>query len=204
VALCFGTDVPHLPGRPGLLHGGQHPVGGLRDPVGINLARGFCAGASAVATIDATASELPNTAAASLSQVARCSASDRGSCLASRVCNVACCASCSASTGVGGRPCSAWNWMASSPRRRLIWARRVDHRWFSRGSTPTISRIGRLPGSESGTRGEPHAQRVAEVLLQGGVIDGMRRLRPRSQLDVGCRRLTPCPVVAQVAGGLSE
>jgi hypothetical protein len=23
----------------------------------------------------------------------------------------------------------------------------VDQRWFSRGSTPTISRIGRLPGS---------------------------------------------------------
>ena len=61
-------------------------------------------GASAVRTIDATASELPSTAAASLSQVARCSARDRGSCLASRVSNVACCARCNASTGVGGRP----------------------------------------------------------------------------------------------------
>ena len=46
----------------------------------------------------------PSTAAASLSQVARCSARDRGSCLASRVSNVACCARCNASTGVGGRP----------------------------------------------------------------------------------------------------
>ena len=45
VALCFGADVPHLPGRPGLLHGGQHPVGGLRDPVGVGHARGFCGGA---------------------------------------------------------------------------------------------------------------------------------------------------------------
>ena len=40
--LGFGTDVPHLPGRPGLLHGGQHPVGGLRDPVGVGHAQGFC------------------------------------------------------------------------------------------------------------------------------------------------------------------
>ncbi len=61
-------------------------------------------GASAVRTIEATASELPNTAAASLYQVVRCSARDRGSCLASRVSNVACCARCNASTGVGGRP----------------------------------------------------------------------------------------------------
>ena len=64
----------------------------------------WAGGASAVCTIEATASELPNTAAASLRQVARCSVRDRGSCLASRVSNVACCARCNASTGVGGRP----------------------------------------------------------------------------------------------------
>jgi hypothetical protein len=45
VALGFGTDVPHLPGGPGLLHGGQHAVGGLRDPVGVGHARSFCGGA---------------------------------------------------------------------------------------------------------------------------------------------------------------
>jgi hypothetical protein len=39
---------------------------------------------------------------------------------------------------------------ASSPRRVLMWARRVDQRWFSRGSTPTISRIGRFAGSVPG------------------------------------------------------
>jgi transposase len=44
MALGFGTDVPRLPDRPGLLHGGQHPVGGLRDPVGVGQARGFCGG----------------------------------------------------------------------------------------------------------------------------------------------------------------
>jgi hypothetical protein len=50
------------------------------------------------------ATSAPSTAAASFSQAARCSVRDRGSCLASRVSNVACCAKCSASTGVGGRP----------------------------------------------------------------------------------------------------
>jgi hypothetical protein len=44
VALDFGADVPHLPRRPGLLHSGQHPVGGLCDPVGVGDARGFCNG----------------------------------------------------------------------------------------------------------------------------------------------------------------
>ena len=61
-------------------------------------------GVSTVRTIEKTASGLPSTAAASLSQVARCSVRDRGSCLASRVSNVACCARRNASTGVGGRP----------------------------------------------------------------------------------------------------
>jgi hypothetical protein len=61
-------------------------------------------GASAVRTIDATAPRPPSTAAASLSHVVCCSVRDRGSCLASRVSKVACCAKCSASTGVGGRP----------------------------------------------------------------------------------------------------
>jgi hypothetical protein len=41
VALGFGADVPDLPGRPSLLHGGQHPVGGLRDPAGVDQAQGF-------------------------------------------------------------------------------------------------------------------------------------------------------------------
>jgi hypothetical protein len=43
-----------------------------------------------------------------------------------------------------------------------------------------------------GPFGEPHPQTVAKVLLERGVVDGMRKgLRPRSQIDVGCRRLTP-------------
>jgi hypothetical protein len=65
---------------------------------------GSAAGVTAVATIEATALRPPSTAEASFIQVMRCSASDRGSCLASRVSNVACWASCNASTAVGGRP----------------------------------------------------------------------------------------------------
>ncbi len=51
-----------------------------------------------------TASGPPSASAAWACQAARCSANLRGSCLASRVSKVACCASCNASTGVGGRP----------------------------------------------------------------------------------------------------
>ena len=51
-----------------------------------------------------TASGPPSVSAAWVCQAARCSARLRGSCLASRVSKVACCASCNASTGVGGRP----------------------------------------------------------------------------------------------------
>ena len=64
--------------------------------------------------------------------------------------------------------------MASSPRRALMWARRVDQRWFNRGSTPTISRIGRLPGSVPGRSANRTPNAVAEVLLEGGVV-GLRR-----------------------------
>ena len=151
------------------------------------------AGASVpCATIGRRRSRPPSTAAASARQVARCSASDRGSCLASRVSNVACWASCSASTGVGGRPWSRWNWTASSPRRTLMWARRVDQRWFNRGSTPTISRIGRLRRIGAGPFGEPDAESVAEVLLQGGVV-GLRRRHLRLEQHPAVNR-QPAPV----------
>ena len=64
--------------------------------------------------------------------------------------------------------------MASSPRRASMWARRVDQRWFSRGSTPTISRIGRFAGSVPGRSANRTPKRVAEVLLERGVV-GLRR-----------------------------
>jgi hypothetical protein len=54
-----------------------------------------------------------------------------------------------------------------------MWARRVDQRWFSRGSTPTISRIGRFAGSVPG-RSLNRTRRLAEMLLQRGVV-GLRR-----------------------------
>ena len=55
--------------------------------------------------IASTASVLPSTSTASLRHWLRCSASERGSCLASRVSKVACCANPIASVGDGGRPC---------------------------------------------------------------------------------------------------
>ena len=64
--------------------------------------------------------------------------------------------------------------MASSPRRVSMWARRVDQRWFSRGSTPTISRIGRFAGSVPGRSANRTPNAVAEVLLERGVV-GLRR-----------------------------
>ena len=55
-----------------------------------------------------------------------------------------------------------------------MWARRVDQRWFSRGSTPTISRIGRFAGSVPGRSANRTPNAVAEVLLERGVV-GLRR-----------------------------
>ena len=61
-------------------------------------------------------------------------------------------------------------------------ARRLDQRSFSRGSTPTISRIGRLRRVGAGPFGEPHAEAVAEVLFEGGVV-GLRCRHLRLEQD---------------------
>jgi hypothetical protein len=59
----------------------------------------------------------------------------------------------------GGGAWSAWNWVASSPVRASIAARRVDQRWFSQGSAVTMSRIGRFRGSGFGRSGNLTASR---------------------------------------------
>ncbi len=105
-------------------------------------------GWSARSNIAAMPRSPPNTSVASPRQVERWSAIVRGSCLASRVSSVACSASAIASTGVGGRPWSRWNAATSSRRRTSMLLRRVDQRSMRRGSTPTISRTGRLCGSD--------------------------------------------------------
>ena len=74
------------------------------------------------------------------------------------------------STTVGGRPWSAWNAAASTLRRASIATRRVDQRAFSRGSTPTTSRIGRLPRSVPGRSAKTQAEAGPQVLLQGRVV----------------------------------
>ena len=69
----------------------------------------------------------PSTATASASPGGALLGRSAGACLACRVSSVACWARSSASTGVGGRPCSAWNAAARSAWRASIAARRVDH-----------------------------------------------------------------------------
>ena len=51
LALGFGADVPHLPGRPALFQHRHDPISGLADPAGIRNTRGLGCGASAAATI---------------------------------------------------------------------------------------------------------------------------------------------------------
>ena len=54
-----------------------------------------------------------------------------------------------------------------------MWARRVDRRLFSRGSTPTISRIGLFAGSVPGRSAKRIRNVSLEVLFEGGVA-GLR------------------------------
>jgi hypothetical protein len=61
-------------------------------------------GLSVLSIMAWTASGPPSVSPAWECQAARCSARLRGSCFASRVSKVACCANWTASTGVGGRP----------------------------------------------------------------------------------------------------
>ena len=108
-------------------------------------------GVSAVCTIDATAPRPPSTAAASFSQVERCSVERSGfvfgvAGLQGRLLRQM------QRFDRGRRPAMIMLELDRPARRGgcLMWARRVDQRWFSRGSTPTISRIGRFAGSVPG------------------------------------------------------
>ena len=104
LSLCFGANMPHLPGGPTVLHDGQDVGGRLGDPAGVGNPGGLggrCQRRLHHRRHDAMSAQH---CCGLVSHVVRCSAMDRGSCLASRVSNVACCARCNASTGVGGRP----------------------------------------------------------------------------------------------------
>ena len=50
--LCFGPDMPHLPGRPARLHNGQDVISRLRDPAGVDDRGVWAGGVKAVRTID--------------------------------------------------------------------------------------------------------------------------------------------------------
>ena len=175
LALGLGVDVPVLPGGAAALHRRHDPVGGLGEPRGVGQRRrgSGWSGSARRGSSGGCRCGVPRTSSASRRQASRCSASERGSCLASRVSSVACWASWSVSTGVGGRPWVAWNSAASSLRRASTLARRLEKRWFSSGSTPTISRTGRLRASGFGRSVEPDPQGVAQVPLERGVV-GLR------------------------------
>ena len=64
--------------------------------------------------------------------------------------------------------------MASSPRRVLMWARRVDQRWFKSWVDADDLPDRPLRRVSAGPFGEPHPQRVADVLFERGVV-GLRR-----------------------------
>ena len=105
LALCFGADMPHLPGGAAVLHHGQDVIGRLCDPAGVGDRGGLGGRRQRRLHHRRDGADVrPALLRPRCSQVARCSVRDRGSCLASRVSNVACCARCNASTGVGGRP----------------------------------------------------------------------------------------------------
>ena len=175
VALGFGADVPHLPGRPGLLHDGQHPVGGLRDPAGVGHAwRSLRRGQVPSRPSRRRRSRPPSTAAASFSQVARCSAQGSGFVL-----GVAGLQRCLLGQVQRFDRCG-WSAMIVLELDGELAAAEVD---VGAAGRPPLVQPGvdaddlpDRPLARIGARtfGEPHPQRVAEVLLEGGVV-GLRR-----------------------------
>ena len=68
--------------------------------------------------------------------------------------------------------------------------RRADQRWFSRGSTPTISRTGRFDRSPPGRSANRTPRTGGEVVLQRGVV-GLRRRDLRGVQDAAVDRQPP-------------
>ena len=175
LSLCFGPDMPHLPGRAALLHDGQDVAGCLGDPVGVDDRGGF----------GRRRQGRPHHRRDGLRAAQHgCGFAEPGGALLSQGSGFV--------FGVAGLQRRLLRQMqrfdrcrwpamimlgtgsASSPRRVSMWARRVDQRWFSRGSTPTISRIGRFAGSVPGRSANRTPNAVAEVLFERGVV-GLRR-----------------------------
>jgi hypothetical protein len=173
LSLRFGPNMPHLPGRSALLHNGQDVAGCLVTQLESTIVAVSAGGVRAVRTIGATASELPNTAAASLSQVARCSARDRGmfgvAGLQRRLlCQVQRFDRCRWASMIilelEGQLAAAGLDVGTAGRPALIQSR------IDTDDLPDrpLRRIG------AGPLGEPHPQRVTEMLFQRSVV-GLRR-----------------------------
>ena len=125
---------------------GEDVIGGPCDPAGVGDGGGLGGRGKCRLHHRCDGAASARIAAASFSQVERCSISERGSCLA---------------RGLQRRLLGQVQRFDRGRRPAMIFleldreftaadvdvSARVDQRWFSRGSTPTISRIGRFAGS---------------------------------------------------------
>ena len=125
--------------------------------------------------MSATASAAAQDLVGFVRQVARCSARDAGFVLGVAGLQVGLLGQVQASPpgSVAGRGRAGTRRPAHRGGPRCA-RRRVDQRCVRRGSTPTISRTGRLPRSGARPFGEPHPEAVAQLGFQGGVV-GLRR-----------------------------
>jgi DNA topoisomerase I len=78
-----------------------------------------------------------------------------------------------------------------------MWVRRVDQRWFNRGSTPTISRIGRFAGSVPGRS----ANRTRHGTVIAAVVLAQANERART---VSARKRAVSAAMKEVAGYLGN
>ena len=92
LALRLDADMPALPSRAALLQRSQHQARCRRHQAPFTGNLDAVVGWSVLSIMACTASGPPSVSAACLCQLARCSSRLRGSCLASRVSKVACCA----------------------------------------------------------------------------------------------------------------
>ena len=149
LALGFGTDVPQLPGRAALFEHRHDPVSGLADPSSIDNAGGICCrrergvdhGGDGVAAAEDRSSFIEpggtlfgvrarfvfGVAGLQRGLLGQLEGFDRG-----------------------WRPAMIVLKLDGECAPSGVEARRLDQRSFNRGSTPTISRMGRFAGSVPG------------------------------------------------------
>ena len=169
LALRLGVQVPGLPGRTAFLQLGDDSAGGLFQPLLRELRARRASSGSGPHRSCARRPRCPSSWTASACHVARCSASDRGSCLAARVSRFARCARASDCLAVGGRPCLTVKSAVSSPVRSSMSRRRCDHR-STQHRVDALDLPDRTLTRTSGRVDEPDAEELAEAVFERGVV----------------------------------